>query len=291
MQSKDYSDLLALIQALAGVDNFTTSEQTKLLAMANRRLYQAYNASPMWPRYLKGAQARPGPLGIIPFEYDDTAGIATSTGTESRSAATVTITCTAAVTFVEGMYVTISGLGYSTTNPNGAFQVTGLSTTTVTNDTFTYDLTAGTLTGTENYTGTATVTPTAIDDIEQAFRVWDADPYQGNGATEYEFYAESDGYHVINNYSDLTGFWVSYRAQWPGPYLSSSTAIPLEFFYWAAHSTYADFLRMDGQVDKAMAEEGAAQTYLLLEMDKAEHQRNNNAVMRRISTYVSRQSR
>ena len=288
MQSKNYTDLLALIQALAGVDSFTTAEQTKLLAMANRRLYQGYNASPMWPRYMKGSQARPAPNGIIPFEYDDVAGIRTSTGTESRSGTTVTVTCTVAPDFVVGQYVTISGLGYSTTNPNGEYQVTGFSTVTLTDDTFTYDLASGT--GTENYTGTATVTPTAIDDIEQCFRVWDDDPMQ-TGATEYEFYAESDGYHVINNISNLEGFWISYRAQWPGPYLTAATNIPLEFFYWAGHATYADFLRMDGQTDKAMAEEGAAQTYLLLEMDKAEHQRNNNAVMRRISTYVSRQAR
>jgi len=289
MQSKTYSDLLALIQSLAGVDSFTTAEEAKILAMANRRIYQGYNASPMWPRYLKGAQARPAPNGIIPFEYDATAGIRTSTGTESRSGTTVTITCTVAPDFVVGQYVTISGLGYSTTDPNGEYQVTGFSTVTLTDDTFTYELASGT--GTENYTSTATVTPTAIDDIEQAFRVWDGNPMQSPGGVEYEFYAESDGYHVISNFSGLEGFWVSYRAQWPGPYLSTATDIPLEFFYWAAHATYADFLRMDGQVDKAMAEEGAAQTYLVLEMDKAEHQRNNNAVLRRISTYVSRSAR
>lgn len=289
MQSATYTNLLALIQSLAGVDSFTTAEQTKILAMANRRLYQAYNASPMWPRYVNGSQARPAPNGVIPFEYDATAGIRTSTGTETRSGATVTIVCTAAIDFITGMYVTISGLTYSTTDPNGSYQVTGISTTTVTNDTFTYDLASGT--GTESYTGTATVTPTALDDIEQLIRVWDGNPMQSPGGMEYEFYAESDGYHIINNFSDLTGFWVAYRAQWPGPYLSSATDIPLEFFYWGAHATYADFLRMDGQVDKAMAEEGAAQTYLLLEMDKAEHQRNNNAIFRRISTYVSRQSR
>lgn len=289
MQSTTYTNLLALIQSLAGVDSFTTAEQTKLLAMANRRLYQAYNASPAWPRYMHGGQARPAPDGVLPFEYDEAAGVRTSTGTESRSGTTVTITCTAAVDFVVGMYVTVAGLGYSTTNPNGNYQVTGLSTVTLTNDTFTYDLTSGT--GTENYTGTATISPTALPDIEQVFRIWDSDPYQTPGGAEYEFYAESDGYHVINNFSDLEGFWVAYRAQWPGPYLSSATDIPLEFFYWAAHATYADFLRMDGQIDKAMAEEGAAQTYLLLEMDKAEHSRNNNAVLRRISTYVSRQAR
>ena len=289
MQSKSYTDLLALIQALAGVDSFTTAEQTKILAMANRRLYQAYNASPMWPRYLHSAEARAAPDGVIPFEYDATAGIRTSTGTESRTGTTVTITCTVAPDFVEGMYVTVSGLGYSTTNPNGEYQVTGFSTVTLTDDTFTYELASGT--GTENYTGTATVTPAAVDDIEQVMRVWDDNPFGTTSSLEYDFYAQSDGYRVVNNFGDAEGFWVSYRAQWPGPYITTDTTIPLEFFYYAAHATYADFLRMDGQNDKAMAEEGAAQTYLLLEMDKAEHSRNVNTVFRRISTHVSRQAR
>ena len=288
-QSTTYSNLLALIQALAGVDSFTTSEQTKLLAMCNRRLYQAYAASPVWPRYLHGAQARPAPDGVIPYAYDEAAGVRTSTGTESRDGTEVTITCTAAVDFVVGQYVTISGLGYATSNPNGTYQVTGLSTVTLTNDTFTYDLASGT--GTENYTGTATVTPVAIDDIEQVFSIWDENPFDSNSARKYNFYTESDGYHVINNYSDLEGFWVGYRSQWPGPYLSSATDIPLEFFYWGAHATYADFLRMDGQTDKAMVEEGAAQTYLALEMDKAEHSQNANRVRKTISTHNSRQAR
>jgi hypothetical protein len=65
----------------------------------------------------------------------------------------------------------------------------------------------------------------------------------------------------------------------------------LEFFYYAAHATYADFLRMDGQVDKAIAEEQIAMNYLMLELNKAQNQRNNNALFRRISTYVSTQSR
>ena len=38
MQSTTYANLLVLIQSLAGVDSFTTAEQTKILAMANRRM-------------------------------------------------------------------------------------------------------------------------------------------------------------------------------------------------------------------------------------------------------------
>ena len=48
---------------------------------------------------------------------------------------------------------------------------------------------------------------------------------------------------------------------------------------------------MDGQVDKAIAEEQIAMTYLMLELSKAQNQRNNNSLFRRISTYVSTQSR
>jgi hypothetical protein len=58
-----------------------------------------------------------------------------------------------------------------------------------------------------------------------------------------------------------------------------------------AHAAYADFLRMDGQIEKAMAEEQVAQQYLMIELEKAETQRNNNSLYRRISTYISRQSR
>jgi hypothetical protein len=65
----------------------------------------------------------------------------------------------------------------------------------------------------------------------------------------------------------------------------------MEFFYFAAHATFADFLRMDGQLDKAMAEETVAQGYLASELQKAESQRNNNITVRRISTHLSRQSR
>lgn len=288
MQSKTYSDLLALVQALAGVDNFTTAEQTKILALANRRLYQAFNASQVWPRYIHGAQARPATDNIIAFEYDEAAGVRT-TSSATRSATTVTVVCTAAVDFVAGMEVTVASLGYVTTNPNGTVTVTGVDTTTVANDTFTYELDSGT--GVETYTGTGTVSPVAVGDIESPLRVWDANPFGTVGGGEYEFYVESDGIHVVNNYRSLGGFWLAYRQQWPGPYLSSATDIPLEFFYYAAHAAYADFLRMDGQIDKALAEEQAAQAFLLLEIDKAESQRNNNAIIRRISTHNSRMAR
>lgn len=285
MTNRTYSDLFALIQALSGVENFTSNEQTNILNFVNRRIYQAYRQSQTWPRYVVGAQARPVSNGAIATTFTPSAKAISSA---SRSGTTVTVVCTAAVDFASGMYVTVSSLS-GTVNPNGNYHVSGVSTTTLTNDTFTYDLASGT--GTETYTGTGSVIADAVPEIDSFNRIWSSNPLLLNSAIEYEFYVDSDGAHVINNYNNLNGFWVGFIKKWGGPFTTASTDIPGEFFEYAAHSAYADFLRMDGQIDKAIAEENIAQQYLLVELDKAEGQRNNNALYRRISTYVSRQSR
>ena len=48
---------------------------------------------------------------------------------------------------------------------------------------------------------------------------------------------------------------------------------------------------MDGQHDKALAEEQVAQVYLANELDKTDQIMNNNTVKKRFNTYVSNQSR
>jgi len=286
MAVKTYTDLYALISALAGVSDFTTSEQTNILAFANRRLYQAYRTSPMWSRYIVGAQARPASNNIIAESFT---GISANITTATRNGSTVTVVASAAVDFVAGMYVTVAGLS-GTVSPNGSYQVTEVDKTTVTDDTFTYDLVT-TNTASETYTGSGTAIADTIPDIDSYSRIWGNDPLDLNSAIEYEFYVSSDGAHVIGNNRALKGFWVGFTKAWDGPYTTASTSIPLEFFYYASHSAYADFLKMDGQNDKGGIEEQVAQQFLMLELEKAQHQRNNNALFRRISTYVSRSNR
>ena len=287
MNNKTYADLLALAQALAGVDAFTTLEGTKMLALINRRLYQAYASSPTWPRYYYAAQARPITDGVISRTYSVAGGTRTSS-LESRVSTTVTIVCTAAVDFVAGMDVTISGLS-GTTSPNGTYTVTGVSTTTVEDDTFTYELAAGT--GSEVYTGTGTITPVAIPEVGEFNRILSGNPYSAGGYREFQFVVDSEGAKIINRGGTASGAWVNFKQEWPGPYTTASTDIPQEFFNYTAHAAYADFLRMDGQTDKAIVEEKVAQNYLDIELMKAENQSNVNNSYRRISTYTSRQYR
>ena len=58
MQDRSYTDLKALIQALAGVSSFTTEEESKILSFVNRRAAEAYNLSPSWARYLVVSEER-----------------------------------------------------------------------------------------------------------------------------------------------------------------------------------------------------------------------------------------
>jgi predicted small secreted protein len=68
MQQRTYTDLKALIQALAGVSSFTTEEDAKIVNLVNRRASQAYNSSPSWSRYLVVSQERNITTGnLIPF--------------------------------------------------------------------------------------------------------------------------------------------------------------------------------------------------------------------------------
>jgi hypothetical protein len=285
MTNRTYSDLYSLISSLSGVSNFNPSEKGSILNFVNRRAYQAYRQNKVWPRYIVGAQARPAVGNVISTTFTPASK---NINTASRADKLVTIKCTASVDFVEGMYVTVSGLTGSV-DPNGSYQVVSVSTGSINNDTFTYNLATGT--GVETYAGSGSVIANSVPEIDSFNRIWSSNPLNINSAIEYEFWVGSDGANVINNYTDLGGFWVGYLKKWEGPYTDLSTNIPLEFFEYIAHAAYADFLRMDGQIDKAIAEENVAQQYLLIELDKAETQRNNNALYRRISTYVSRQSR
>ena len=282
MTNRTYTDLFELIRALAGVDEFAPTETTKILAMANRRLRQAYDACDVWPRYMR-LDARPAPNGYVPYSYDSSNGTRFSSSV-TRDGTEVTFT-TSGIDFdvVVGQKATISGLS-GTVDPNGTYEVTSVDGQSVT-----YELPTGT--GTETYTGTGTFAPVVIPDVEVFVRLHDRNPVKNGGSWEYEFYVDTDGAKLIDNYPDLTGFWTTYKAVWNGPYTNAATNIPQEWFYYAAHATYADFLRMDGQVDKAMAEEAVAQSYLDTEMAKANQQRNMNGLFRRFSTYTSRQFR
>jgi hypothetical protein len=129
--------------------------------------------------------------------------------------------------------------------------------------------------------------------IGQFLRIHRNQPFVRNSELEYDFYVDSSGAHIINQAggTDQTGdVYVTYKKEF-SLILNVESIVPQEFFYYMAHNAYADFLRMDGQVEKALIEEQVGEKYLDIELSKLELLTNNNTVGKRISTYVNKQSR
>lgn len=107
----------------------------------------------------------------------------------------------------------------------------------------------------------------------------------------YDFYVNANGANIINfNGSDSSSVYVTYKSGY-ADFENDESFVPAEFFQYIAHASYADFLRMDGQIEKAILEEGIANDYMDRELGKLDTISNNNFVGRRIPTYVNSQSR
>ncbi len=129
------------------------------------------------------------------------------------------------------------------------------------------------------------------DDVSEFQRIHRDQPFLNSGTMEYNFYVDANGAHVMNLGSTTSSsVYVTYKKKFTD-FTKTSADIPEEFFYFAAHATYADFLRMDGQTSKAMDEENKATSYLASELEKLDIISNNNTIRRKFTTYVSTQSR
>ena len=74
-------------------------------------------------------------------------------------------------------------------------------------------------------------------------------------------------------------------------YTSASTNIPGEWFNYLAHASFADFLRQDGQNEKAVLEENIAKGILDDQLQKTDVSRATGMIGHRISTHNSRSFR
>jgi hypothetical protein len=127
--------------------------------------------------------------------------------------------------------------------------------------------------------------------IYEWIRIHRTQPFLRQSALEFDFYVDSNGAHILNlTTADASSAFVTYKKEL-GQFTANSTNIPGEWFAFMAHTAYADFLRMDGQHDKALAEEQVAQSYIAMELEKVDNMMNNNTALKRFSTYINRQAR
>ncbi len=171
-------------------------------------------------------------------------------------------------------------------------------------------------TGTAKIKGPLNLVPydeSGLDSISEYIRIHRKQPFIDTSAIEYDFFVDVDGANILNISSgnDNTAF-VTYKkpltlftvavsdppvaADFVDGGTSNGAAnraltVPLEFFSYLAHASYADFLRMESKYEDARTEEAIAQNYLAQELEKIDIRNNNNSLNKKFSTYVNRQSR
>ena len=312
MQTRTYGELFKLVRSLAGVGSFSTAELDDIANLINRRFLQIFNESPIWPRYLVSSEKR------------DVLAL-TLSGATSSTSTTVNQNYKLLGSNTTGGSNVYQGATTNTViiyNTGSAWRVdTAASAAEQTDGTFT--VTSGTQEFIEadtnkkdNITDVETFTPRAGTDsllvegknlvpfaqsgkttIGSFNRIYRKQPFLNQSALEYEFFIDVTGANILNIASTTdNSVFVTYKQQFTpfdvtSGYDTSTVEVPNEFFSYLAHATYADFLRMDGQTDKAFAEEERANLALALELEKVDIISNNNTVNKRFSTYVNRQSR
>lgn len=131
--------------------------------------------------------------------------------------------------------------------------------------------------------------------IDTFLRIHKTEPYVASSAQDFDFIVTADGAKLIDGNLDPSSAYVTYRAQLRDTYGDGTsgtvTTIPEEWFQYIAHGTYSDFLRMDGQQEKAALADQEANDILTDELLKISNSRVMDMVAMRTLTNANMQAR
>jgi hypothetical protein len=257
MQTRTYADLFSLIQALCGVV-FASIETGRIKALINRRASRAYRSSNYWTRFLK--------IG------------------EERYLSSDPIAATAIV----------SGSGYFiATVGNTDFTLIGSSANTV--GEYFVATGAGTGTGTARPAlGYVPYTETGKSSVDTFLRFFKQAPYISSSVQEFDYTVTADGATLVAGDLNPSTAFLTYKAQLSDTYgdgAGETSSVPAEWFQYLAHGTYADYLRAEGQQEKAALADQEAEALLTEELIRLDENHTSGFVSNRIRTNSNMQLR
>jgi hypothetical protein len=313
MTTRPYSELLAQVQALAGVDDFAAAENARVKIFANRRARKAYAESELWPRFLKTGEERiVSAEGLLPYTQT---GLDTI-GTIYRIHATEPFKTEAAGEYVDwntqsdGIQIT----GYQASAHQSLYDnltIGGSPNPDISGTMIfvagTFDEPQWTLDGEASYPGSGTWWSTGFAGTG-ADRLWSinifgtgtSSGWDGDNATETIDGVESwspsgdSGGTLTVSISEIYSAFVTYKAALPTTYGDGDgeeSDVPEEWFEYMAQGAYTDFLRSDDKApERVIIEETIASE--LLEQQLAKISRQNGAHLQtRILSHGSMQNR
>ena len=291
MNTRPYSDLLGLVEALCGA-TLADQERARVRYFVNRRAQRAYAETELWPRFLIVGQERlVSESGLLPYEQDNLDDI----GTVLRVHATQPFLSDPAREYGE-FYAASTGIqitGYQAAeastgadmivtgslNPDftGTYSVFGYETGqhgTVypkyrSNSNSTHEIlpSIASVGGADKvawYFGSFPIGDYWITDVVENY----ATP--ADGSLNYIPGGDATGDPVVTA-ETIYSAYITYKAALAATYGTNdgdTTEFPEEWFDYAAHGAYADFLRNEGQQDKAALAEVEANDILQQQLEK-----------------------
>lgn len=138
-------------------------------------------------------------------------------------------------------------------------------------------------------------TQSGLDSIDTFLLIHRTQPFVMASAQTIDFYVQNGGATIIDGNLSLSSAYVTYKKQWSDTYGDGSSGttvnVPDEWFEYIAHGVYADFLRAEGQQEKAALADAEAKDKLDDELEKVDKQHTVNTIGNRIQTNGNMQTR
>ena len=143
--------------------------------------------------------------------------------------------------------------------------------------------------------GVVPFTQAGLDSVDTFLQIYRTQPFQTASAQLIDFYVQNGGASLIDGSLNLSSAFVTYKKQLTDTYGDGSSGtvvnVPDEWFSYLAHGTYSDFLRAEGQQEKAALADIEAKDKLDDELIRISEMNTINAVANRIHTNSNRQVR
>jgi hypothetical protein len=134
-----------------------------------------------------------------------------------------------------------------------------------------------------------------LDSVDQFLRIHRTQPYVSASAQEFDFWVDGNGANLVQGSLNSTSAFVTYKKQFDVTYGDGTSGttllLPDEWFEYIAHGVYSDWLRGEGQQEKAALAEQEAQEKLTDELLKVDEMGVSSLVSSRIHTHSNMQSR
>lgn len=135
---------------------------------------------------------------------------------------------------------------------------------------------------------------TGLSTIDTFLRIHRTEPFISASAQEFAFMVTAAGARLIAGSLAPDSAFVTYKSTHDdiyGTIGTDVTTVPKEWFQYMAHGTYADYLRAEGQQEKAALAEAEAADILTDELLHIDEQGTTQIVSNRIHTNSNMQTR